>query len=45
MLEQEAHIFGFRDNELPLFPIGSPQQMQMRGFIKDYKFSYTSTIS
>jgi hypothetical protein len=33
-LEQEAHILGFREKELPPNDIGSPQQMQILGFIR-----------
>jgi hypothetical protein len=33
MLEQEAQMFGFRDKAFPASDMGSPQQMQIRGFI------------
>jgi hypothetical protein len=33
MLEQLAQILGFRDRASPRPAIGSPQQMQIRGFI------------
>jgi len=32
-LEQDAHMFGFRESTLPGSTMGSPQQMQMLGFI------------
>ncbi len=33
MLEHEAHMFGFRERASPRSDIGSPQQMQILGFI------------
>lgn len=33
MLEQEAHMLGFRDNGFPAGVIGSPQQIHTVGFI------------
>jgi hypothetical protein len=32
MLEQEAHILGFRDSVFPAGDIASPQQIQIVGF-------------
>jgi hypothetical protein len=34
MLEQEAQIFGLRDKALPDSGIGSPQQRQIKEFIR-----------
>jgi hypothetical protein len=33
MLEQEEHTFGLRERAFPSSDMGSPQQMQTRGFI------------
>jgi hypothetical protein len=33
MLEQEGHTLGLRESSLPCRAIGSPQQIQIRGFI------------
>src|SRR5262249_20358901 len=35
--EQEAQILGFRESAFPRSIIGSPQQMQIRGFIRPCK--------
>jgi hypothetical protein len=33
MLEQEAQTFGFRDRVFPSSEMGSPQHLQIRGFM------------